>query len=306
MDIKRAGKPRQLGYHGHMTTQDILREREKELACIYSICLLAANAPEPQTAAEGIARALCAAMQHESKASCTVTFRKLGSEEAISARRGEAIPGPASGCALMEADLPEEEALGWIGGVSVTYLDPALAFLPQERTLLDSVLVIAASILRTANLIARLRSASEDLSAKNIALREILSMIEEEKKRMLLAFREKMASEILPLAERSRDLSLTAERRAAYQDILVEELGRDIRSLGPGPELSPALSPREREIAIQVRNGRTSKEIAELLGIAEATVERHRHNIRRKLRVADRGINLASFLDNEASRPVGE
>jgi len=284
-----------------MTHQDLLREREKELACIYSICLLAANAPEPEAAAEGIARALCAAMQHEAKASCSVEFRNADSGATVSARRGGALPPGATGCATMEADLPEEESLGWRGSVRVSYTDPSLAFLPQERTLLDSILVIAASVLRTSSLIARLRSASEDLSAKNIALREILSMIEDEKRRMALAFREKLAVEILPLAERSRDQGLSPERRSAYQDLLVEELGRNLAALGPGPELCPSLSPREREIAVQVRNGRTSKEIAELLGIAEATVERHRHNIRRKLRVGDRSVNLASLLGTEAS-----
>jgi DNA-binding CsgD family transcriptional regulator len=230
-----------------------------------------------------------------------VTFMKAEGGETVSAGRGE-MPPAGSGCAFLEADLPEAEALGWRGSVSLAYLEPGLAFLPQEKTLLDSVLVIAASILRTSNLISQLRSATEDLSAKNIALREILSMIEEEKKRILLGFRERMASEILPLAERGRDQSLSPERRAAYQDLLVEELGRDIAGLGKGPELNPELSPREREIAVQVRNGRTSKEIAELLGIAEATVERHRHNIRRKLRIADRGVNLASLLGNEASK----
>jgi len=290
-----------MGYHAAMTPQDLLREREKELACIYSICLLAANAPEPQDAAEGIARALCAALQHETKACCRVEFRNADSGEFVHASRGGELPEGKTGGAVMEADLPEEEALGWQGSVRVAYLDASLSFLPQEKTLLDSILVIAASVLRTSSLIARLRSTSEDLSAKNIALREILSMIEDEKRRMALAFREKIASEILPLAERSRDQGLSPERRTAYLDLLVEELGRNLAALGPGPELCPSLSPREREIAVQVRNGRTSKEIAELLGIAEATVERHRHNIRRKLRVDDRSVNLASLLGNEAS-----
>jgi len=284
-----------------MTPQDLLREREKELACIYSICLLAANAPEPQTAAEGIARALCAAMQHETRACCSVEFRDLGTGETVRASRGGTFPPEAAGSAVMEAALPEEEALGWSGSVRIAYLDASLSFLPQERTLLDSILVIAASVLRTSSLIARLRSTSEDLSAKNIALREILSMIEDEKRRMALAFKDKIASEILPLAERARDQGLSPERKSAYQDLLVEELGRNLAALGPGPELCPSLSPREKEIAVQVRNGRTSKEIAELLGIAEATVERHRHNIRRKLRIGDRSVNLASLLGNEAS-----
>ncbi|HEY9053654.1 MAG TPA: helix-turn-helix transcriptional regulator, partial [Rectinemataceae bacterium] len=86
---------------------------------------------------------------------------------------------------------------------------------------------------------------------------------------------------------------------AAYSALLVEEIRRQMNALGTGPDTDPSLSPREREIGLQVRNGRTSKEIAELLGIAEATVERHRHNIRKKLKLKGKGINLASLLANE-------
>ncbi len=282
-------------------TEDRLREREKELACIYSICLLAAGAPEPQAAAEGIARALCAAMQHESNAACDVLFDRIETGQTVSARRGPKPPDDGHLRPVLEASLPEDASLGWRGTVRIRYSDPGLSFLPQELALLDSVLVIAASILRTSNLITRIRAASEDLSAKNVALREVLSVIEADRRKTLRAFRERLASEILPLAERARDGSLTADRRDSYLDLLVRELGRDVDSLGAGPEGYPTLSPREREIAVQVRNGRTSKEIAELLGIALATVERHRHNLRKKLRVSDRGVNLAGLLGNLSS-----
>ncbi len=296
-----------MGYHEAMATlKERLREREKELACVYSICLLAAGGPEPREAAEGIARALCAAVQHESRATCVVTFRRIGSEETVTARRGPPVPEDGALRSALEAPLPDEESVGWHGGVRMEYLDPGLSFLPQEKALLDSILVIAASILRTSNLITRLRSASEDLSAKNVALREVLSAIEADRRRTLLAFRERAASEILPLAERARDRSLTEERRDSYLDLLIKELERDVDSIGRGSEGRAALSPREREIAVQVRNGRTSKEIADLLGISRATVERHRHNLRRKLRISDRSVNLAGLLGGmTAGAPEG-
>ncbi|HRY56122.1 MAG TPA: LuxR C-terminal-related transcriptional regulator [Spirochaetia bacterium] len=278
----------------------VLREREKELACIYSICLLAAGAPEPGSAAEGIARALCAAMSAEPMAACSIRLEK--GEERVELRRGGRGSPTEAGRPRMAAALRAEDSGGWKGEIAVEYLDPSLAFLPQEKALLDSVLVVTASMLRTASLIAELRAISEDLRSKNTALREILSMIEEERSRMLEAFRERLSAEILPLAERSRDPNLSPERREAYAGLLAEELKRGISSLGPGPDEAPALSPREREVAIQVRNGRTSKEIAELLGIAEATVERHRHNIRRKLRIAGQAINLTTLLGSSEAR----
>jgi FixJ family two-component response regulator len=47
-----------------------------------------------------------------------------------------------------------------------------------------------------------------------------------------------------------------------------------------------ALTPRERNIMIEVAQGRLSKQIAGDLGITEATVKVHRSNIMRKMRIA--------------------
>jgi len=275
-----------------LTARELLVEREKELACIHAICLLAAEAPEPDAAAAGIARALRRATRHPDSASCAVEFVSAAGV------RHAALEGAPSGGSLpfarLEAGLPDDPGLGWTGGIRLGYLEPDLGFLPQEKALLDSVLAVSASMLRTSDLIARLRAASKDLESKNAALREILSMLEEERRAVAEAFRRRLSAELLPLAERARDPSLSEERRSEYLGILVAELARD--SDGSAGAADPALSPREREIAVQVRNGRTSKEIAALLGIAEATVERHRHNNRRKLRVRERGANLAGLL----------
>jgi DNA-binding CsgD family transcriptional regulator len=292
------GAPRPLSAEGR------LAEREKELACIYSICLLAAEAPEPSAAAEGIARSLCAAMQHDAEVSCALALRHPGRGAAVSCVRGAPASG-AEGAAVLDAELPAVSSGGWEGSVRLEYRRPGLAFLPQERALVESVMTVVASMLRTASLIAELRSASEVLSSKNAALREILSMIEDEKRRMLGSFRDRIAAELSPLVERALDSSLPPDRRDAYLVLLRDELGRDLRELGAGPASDPSLSPREREISVQVRNGRTSKEIAELLGISAATVERHRHNIRRKLKITNRAVNLAGLLGNEQALPGG-
>ncbi len=56
------------------------------------------------------------------------------------------------------------------------------------------------------------------------------------------------------------------------------------------------LSPRELEICNLIKNGLANKEIAALLQISLETVERHRHNVRRKLRIDNEKVNLATFL----------
>jgi DNA-binding CsgD family transcriptional regulator len=56
------------------------------------------------------------------------------------------------------------------------------------------------------------------------------------------------------------------------------------------------LTPREAQVAGLIRNGLSTKEIAEFLHIALPTVQRHRNTIRRKLGLRRSASNLTTFL----------
>ena len=59
------------------------------------------------------------------------------------------------------------------------------------------------------------------------------------------------------------------------------------------------LSPVEVVICDMIKRGLSSKEIANLRGITPATVGRHRENIRHKLGLANRKVNLVSYLNSK-------
>lgn len=63
---------------------------------------------------------------------------------------------------------------------------------------------------------------------------------------------------------------------------------------------SSRLSPMEIKVAGLIRQGLTTKEIAELLGVAVSTIDFHRLNIRRKLNLKNRHINLQVYLQSLA------
>jgi DNA-binding CsgD family transcriptional regulator len=59
-----------------------------------------------------------------------------------------------------------------------------------------------------------------------------------------------------------------------------------------------SLTPTEIAICNMIRNGMRTKEIAEMRNISEATVNRHREKIRRKLKLTNKDVNLATFLES--------
>lgn len=58
------------------------------------------------------------------------------------------------------------------------------------------------------------------------------------------------------------------------------------------------LTPAELQVANLIRQGKASKDIAELLNLSPRTVEFHRDNIRKKLGIADRRTSLRTVLQN--------
>jgi DNA-binding NarL/FixJ family response regulator len=58
-----------------------------------------------------------------------------------------------------------------------------------------------------------------------------------------------------------------------------------LKKRDPDAETGPAITPREREIIQLVAEGKSSKEVAAALQLSVKTVEAHRANIMRKLRI---------------------
>ena len=89
------------------------------------------------------------------------------------------------------------------------------------------------------------------------------------------------AIEFLTKPFREQDL-LEAVRLGLERDRVRRDAEEALRAL---KERFETLSPREREIMIEVARGRLSKQIAGDIGISETTVKVHRSNLMRKMKV---------------------
>ncbi len=131
------------------------------------------------------------------------------------------------------------------------------------------------------------------LQQKNIALGEILEQIQVEKSKIKDDVATNVNELIFPILAKLK-LENTSRK---YVDLLQHHLEELTSGFGRKiARKSIKLSPREIELCNMVKAGLRSKEISSLLNVSPQTVEKHRKNIRRKLKITNKSINLASFL----------
>ncbi|MFO7559418.1 MAG: PAS domain S-box protein [Desulfobacterales bacterium] len=135
-----------------------------------------------------------------------------------------------------------------------------------------------------------------NLEEANTALKVLVKRREEDQ----FEIEEKILSNfnelVMPLADRLKGSRLD-DRQRAWLDILETNL-RDIISPFSRRLNSKfwKLTATEFQVANFIKNGKTTKEIANLMGVATSTIDTYRDNIRTKLGIKNRKINLRTYL----------
>jgi DNA-binding NarL/FixJ family response regulator len=130
---------------------------------------------------------------------------------------------------------------------------------------------------------------------RNITLRSVLTTLEEEKRTIRSNILANIQRIIMPIVF-ELELSVTGRQRS-YVTLLRQSL-QEIASpfYSSMARDHSQLTPVEVAISTMIRNGMSTKEIAQLRCISPATVHRHRENIRKKLGLQNQPRNLATFL----------
>jgi DNA-binding CsgD family transcriptional regulator len=80
------------------------------------------------------------------------------------------------------------------------------------------------------------------------------------------------------------------ERRVADRRKGERRQGDRRQPIAPVRDMTPSFTGREREIVDLLMQGMSNRQIAQALGIAEATVKKHLHHVYRKLGVRSRAL----------------
>ena len=139
---------------------------------------------------------------------------------------------------------------------------------------------------------------SKELEEMNSALKVLLRRRDQEKKDLEEGFSESINSLILPYLEQIKKTHLNG-LQTEYFNILesnLKEIMIPYQHRLSGKLLN--LTPAETQVVNYVKQGLRTKQISEILNVSSRTIEFHRQNIRKKLCLKNRNINLRTFLKN--------
>lgn len=141
-----------------------------------------------------------------------------------------------------------------------------------------------------------LESKTKNLERFNTALEVLLKKGERDRIEHERKIVSNMEELVIPYLEKIKKGKLNDKQRA-YIKIIEFNLNDFIASAVN--ELSSAnfkLTPTEIKVANLVKQGKTTKEIADLLNLAKSTIDSHRDSLRSKLRIKNKKINLRTHL----------
>jgi PAS domain S-box-containing protein len=138
------------------------------------------------------------------------------------------------------------------------------------------------------------------LEEANTALKVLLKQREDDKieleEKVLLNVREL----VFPYLEKLKMKKL-GEKQRAYIGIIESNLNDIVSPFVHG--LSSKLiklSPTELQVTNLIKQGNTTKEIAEIMNLASSTIDFHRNNIRKKMGIKNKRINLNTYLSSHS------
>jgi DNA-binding CsgD family transcriptional regulator len=141
-----------------------------------------------------------------------------------------------------------------------------------------------------------LEEQKQSLEEANIALKVLLKQREDDRLELENKVLTNVKELVLPYVEKLKNSRLRPKDKTLAE--IIETHLNDIISplLQKFTHAKILLTPQEMQVAALVKDGKTSKEIADILNVSEATVNFHRKNLREKFGLKGKQANLRSYL----------
>ena len=141
-----------------------------------------------------------------------------------------------------------------------------------------------------------LEEQKQSLEEANIALKVLLKQRETDKLELEQKVLVNMKQMVFPYLDKLKTTGLK-QRERTYFEILESHLNEIISPfLHRLSAASIFLTPQETQVAALIKDGKTSKEIADILNVSETTIHFHRKNLRTKFGLKNKKTNLRSHL----------
>ena len=276
-----------------------LNERIKELNCLYGISKLVENyGISSRDLIQGIVDIIPASWQYPN-ITCsriTIDYKEFRTNKFIETRWKQ------------ECDIFVEGAK--CGSIEVFYREEMPEydegpFLKEERNLLNAISERLGRIIERKKsdehimeMQKELKKKAESLNEMNTALQVLLKHQDKEKKNMEREIMAKLKTLVFPYLKKLY-LDFTDDVQKNYALIIEKNLNEITSSFSNQfTQLYSNFTPTEIQVASLVADNKSTKEIATLMNISETTISFHRKNIRTKLGIFGKKINLRAYLQS--------
>jgi PAS domain S-box-containing protein len=138
---------------------------------------------------------------------------------------------------------------------------------------------------------------TRELMEANTALKVLLSHQNQEKAENEQKLTTNLRNQILPYLHELKKEKISADKRRAYLQLIEKNLQSVMSEFVTHLQSTTSkLTPKEIQVANLVKEGMSTKEIAQFLNVSRKTVDIFRHNIRKKLSLNKRRDSLVNYL----------
>jgi len=143
-----------------------------------------------------------------------------------------------------------------------------------------------------------LEKVNAELLETNQAVYILAKNIDKKKEELEKKYFNICTSKLMPILKRLQK-DVYCQKRQADLELMISYLNSVTHDSPLHGQIDSHLTEQEMRVAVMVRKGLTSQQIADLLSISYLTVKTHRKNIRKKLKINNKNINLVSYLKSK-------